>query len=264
MSGIIGAMLPLINPPDVYTVITPVYEGPLDLLLQLIEKAELDITKLSLAIVTDQFLEYINNIQDNSIDNVSSFLVIASRLIQIKSEAILPRPPVRELGEVDPGEALALQLITYKRFKEMANILAERQSREFRTYPRLAPVPRIETSFDLQGLTAEDLLLAAQYIFFQEHGGSFLGMVVSAPKITIRERIKVIAEYIKKHHNGTFEDLFVGKKHRLEVVVTFIALLELVKRKMVLAHQDGIFCEIEFEPAEIWSDELGFDLEFGE
>jgi segregation and condensation protein A len=257
-------MLPLSNPPDVYTVITPVYEGPLDLLLQLIEKAELDITKLSLAIVTDQFLEYIKNIPENPIENVSSFLVIASRLIQIKSEAILPRPPVREPGEIDPGEALAIQLITYKRFKQLSNILAERQSHEFHTYPRLAPLPRIETSFDLQGLTVDDLFLAAQYIFFQQDGGAFLGMVVSAPKITIRERIKVIAEYIKQHHKGTFEDLFIGKKHRLEVVVTFIALLELVKRKMVLAHQDGIFGDIEFEPAEIWSDELGFDLEFGE
>jgi segregation and condensation protein A len=257
-------MLPLSNPNDVYTVITPVYEGPLDLLLQLIEKAELDITRVSLAIVTDQFLDYLKNIPENSIDNVSSFLVIASRLIQIKSEAILPRPPVREPGEIDPGEALALQLITYKRFKELANILSERQSKEFRTYPRLAPVPRIETSFDLQGLTIEDLFLAAQYIFFQENSEVYLGMVVSAPRITIRERIKVIAEYIKHHHNGTFEDLFSGKKFRLEVVVTFIALLELVKRKMVLAHQDAIFGQIEFEPAEIWSDELGFDLEFGE
>jgi segregation and condensation protein A len=258
-------MLPFSHPPpDVYTVITPVYEGPLDLLLQLIEKAELDITKLSLAIVTDQFLEFIKNIPDNSIENVSSFLVIASRLIQIKSEALLPRPPTREQGEVDPGETLAMQLITYKRFKELANILAMRQTQGFRTYPRLAPVFRIDTTYDLQGLTIEDLFLAAQYIFLHENSVAYLGMVVSAPKFTIREKIKVIAEYIKQHRNGTFENLFAGKKQRLEVVVTFIALLELVKRQMVLAHQDRIFGQIEFEPAEIWSDELGFDLEFGE
>jgi segregation and condensation protein A len=257
-------MLPLSNPTDIYTVITPVYEGPLDLLLQLIEKAELDITKLSLAIVTDQFLEYIKNISENSIENVSSFLVIASRLIQIKSEAILPRPPIRESGEIDPGEALALQLITYKRFKELANILAERQNQGNHTYPRLAPLPRIETTFELQGLTIEDLFLVAQYLFLQENTESFLGMVVSAPKITIRERIKLIAEYIKQHQHGTFEDLFTGKKHRLEIVVTFIALLELVKRQLVLVHQEGIFRQIEFEPAETWSEEFGFDLEFGE
>ncbi len=132
-------MLPLSNSSDVYTVITPVYEGPLDLLLQLIEKAELDITKLSLAIVTDQFLEYIRDIPENSIENVSSFLVIASRLIQIKSEAILPRPPTREPGEIDPGEALARQLITYKRFKELANILAQRLGQRISHLPSTGP-----------------------------------------------------------------------------------------------------------------------------
>jgi len=257
-------MLPLGNPPDAYTVITPVYEGPLDLLLQLIEKSELDITKLSLALVTDQFLDYIRNIPENSIENVSSFLVIASRLIQIKSEAILPRPPSREPGEIDPGEALALQLITYKRFKELSNILANRQVQNIHTYPRLAPAPRIETSFELQGLTLEDLFLAAQYIFLQENSETFLGMVVPVPKITIREQIKVIADYIKRYQRGTFGELFIGKKHRLEIVVTFIALLELVKRRMVFAHQDGIFGQIEFEPAEIWTEDLEFDLEFGE
>lgn len=257
-------MLPLSNIPDVYTVVTPVYEGPLDLLLQLIEKAELDITKLSLAIVTDQFLGHIKNIPENSIENVSSFLVIASRLIQIKSEAILPRPPARETGEIDPGEALARQLITYKRFKELANILAERQNREIHTYPRLAPVPRIETTFELQGLTIEDLFLAAQYIFLHENSASDLGMVVYPLKITIREKIKVIADYIKQHQHGTFEDLFTGKRQRLEIVVTFIALLELVKRRVLLACQDENFGQIEFEPTEIWTDELGFDLEFGE
>ena len=257
-------MLPLNPASDVYTVVTPVYEGPLDLLLQLIEKAELDITKLSLAIITDQFLDYIRNIPENTIENVSSFLVIASRLIQIKSEAILPRPPVREPGEIDPGEALAQQLITYKRFKELAFLLADRQNHGIHTYPRLAPVHRMETTFELHGLTMEDLFLAAQYILLHDNGESFLGMVVSVPKITIREQIMVIAEFVKQHQHGTFDELFTGKKHRLEVVVTFIALLELVKRQMILAHQDGIFGQIEFERTAIWNDELGFELEFGE
>ena len=257
-------MLPIGTPTVVYTVITPVYEGPLGLLLQLIEKAELDITKLSLAIVTDQFLDYIKKFPENSIENVSSFLVIASRLIQIKSEALLPRPPIREPGEIDPGEALAQQLITYKRFKELANFLINRQNKDLHNYPRLAPNPRIEASFELQGLTMEDLFLAAQYIFLQENGGAYLGMVVSAPKITVRERIKLIADYIRHHPHGIFDELFTGKKHRLEVVVTFIALLELVKRQMIQAHQDTIFGQIEFEPAEIWNDDFGFDLEFEE
>ena len=86
-----------------YTVHTPVYDGPLDLLLNLIEHAELDITSVSLAMVTDQYLAYINGLEQISADEISAFIVIAAKLLQIKSEALLPRPPVREVGEEDTG-----------------------------------------------------------------------------------------------------------------------------------------------------------------
>src|SRR5512141_2372101 len=105
-----------------YTVTIPVYEGPLDLLLQLIERAELDITAVALAKVTDQYLTYIHKMQVPA-DEVSAFLVVAAKLLQIKSEALLPRPPVRKEGEEDPGEALARQLRIYKRFKELSGWL---------------------------------------------------------------------------------------------------------------------------------------------
>src|SRR5512143_3493905 len=88
-----------------YKIAIPVYEGPLDLLLQLIERAELDITRVSLALVTDQYLQYIHQLTDLEADDVSAFLVVAAKLLQIKSEALLPRPPAREPGEEDPGDA---------------------------------------------------------------------------------------------------------------------------------------------------------------
>src|SRR5512142_1384917 len=94
-----------------YTVAIPVYEGPLDLLLQLIERAELDITAVAIANVTDQYLAYIHKMEKQvPAEEISAFLVMAARLIQIKSEALLPRPPVHEPGEENPGEALARQL----------------------------------------------------------------------------------------------------------------------------------------------------------
>ena len=101
-----------------YKISTEVYSGPLDLLLQLIEKAELDITRLALAQVTDQYLEYMHNLEEQDAAEVSAFLVIAAKLVQIKSSALLPRSPVPSLEpEEDPGEMLARQLIIYKRFK---------------------------------------------------------------------------------------------------------------------------------------------------
>ena len=108
-----------------YTVTIPVFEGPLDLLLQLIERAELDITAVSIAQVTDQFLAHIRTMEVPA-DEISSFLVMAARLIQIKSEVLLPRPPIRQPGEENPAEELARQLRIYKRFKEVAAWLEDR------------------------------------------------------------------------------------------------------------------------------------------
>src|SRR3970282_2140475 len=122
MSGIIGSMSfsPVSHQAHAYQVSTPVYEGPLDLLLELIERAELDITRLALAQVTDQYLEYLRVLQHHNAAEVSAFLVIAARLLQIKSAALLPRPPIDHLGsdEEDPAEALARQLILSTRFTE--------------------------------------------------------------------------------------------------------------------------------------------------
>lgn len=248
-----------------YTVVTPIYEGPLDLLLQLIERAELDITRLSLAQVTDQYLEHMEQMSESlSAEEVSVFLVIASRLVQIKSEALLPRPPIREPGEEDPGEALARQLIIYKRFKELANMLAQKEALGHRSYPRNAPPPSLDTGFDLNGITIEDLLSMAQYIFSRMDDTHLLKTVVAAPRITIRQKIIQIASYIQSNRSGIFNELLSPGRARLDVVVTFLALLELVKRRLVEIHQDHLFGPIEFEPSTQWSDELSWETEFGE
>ena len=139
---------------DAYTVQIPVYEGPLDLLLQLIEHAELDITAVSLAEVTDQYLAHIHAMQVPA-DEISAFLVVAAKLLQIKSEALLPRPPVHEGGEANLGEALAQQLRIYKRFKELATWLDGRTELHLRTFLRVAPPPKIESHLDLSDITLE-------------------------------------------------------------------------------------------------------------
>ncbi len=247
-----------------YQVTTPVYEGPLDLLLQLIERAELDITKLALAQVTDQYLEHLRQIQEHAPEEVSAFLVIAARLIQIKSEVLLPRPPSREPGEEDPGDALAQQLLAYKRYREIAELLSQREGSGLRTYLRLAQPPKIEGVVDLSGVGLADLVEAAQSILIKGGIKTPLNAVVTAPKITIREKIGVIAKVLRKHGQSTFRAI-VGRKHsRLDIVVTFLALLELVKRHMVQARQEALFGEIQVETTQEWEDSAEFDLEFGE
>jgi len=246
-----------------YTVNTPVFEGPLDLLLQLIERAELDITSISLATVTDQYLTFIRALQENArADEISAFLVIAAKLIQIKSEALLPRPPVREAGEEDPGEALARQLRIYKRFKELATILEQREEQGLHTYLRLAPPPKVEGRLDLSDITLADLLEAAESIYANQKDKQSLGTVISAPKVTIREKIAYIADTLGRDKNSNFKLLVGSATSRLEIVVTFLALLELVKRYRVAAHQDGLFGSIEIERSDEWTQDEEFELEF--
>ena len=244
-----------------YTVQIPVYEGPLDLLLQLIERAELDITAVSLAMVTDQYLKHIRAMQEAKAEEISAFLVIAAKLIQIKSEALLPRPPAREAGEEDPAENLARQLRIYKRFKEISNWMEEREKAGFHSYLRLAPPPKIEGRLDLSDITLEDLLRAAEGIFLNEKEKQALGTVISAPKVTIREKISYIAEHLNKTDQASFRELIRSAKTRLEVVVTFLAMLELIKRYRVAARQETLFGDIEIQRDD-WQPEEEFELEF--
>ena len=154
-----------------YKVQTPIYEGPLDLLLSLIERSELDITSLSLALVTEQYLSYIHGLEEKaSPEEISAFLVIAAKLVQIKSEALLPRPPEREAGEEDPGTSLVEQLRLYKRFKEIGGWLMERQDQNLRTYLRIAPPPHIEPKLDLSNVTLADLHDAGAAVFHRRRG----------------------------------------------------------------------------------------------
>jgi segregation and condensation protein A len=245
-----------------YTVTIPVYEGPLDLLLRLIEHAELDITVVALAAVTDQFLTHIRQLDNARPDEISAFLVIAAKLIQIKSEALLPRPPVRDLTEDDPAENLARQLRTYKRFKEIANLLEERDARRYHTYLRLVPPPKIEGRLDLSEITLKDLLEAAKSTHLQEHEKQSLGSVISAPRITIRQKIAFISEALRKNKVSNFNSLVSPTSTRLEIVVTFLALLELIKRYRISAHQDTLFGDILIERSDEWEDEEEIELEF--
>lgn len=268
MSCIIKTMtINLVTRAAIYEVATPIYQGPLDLLLQLIENAQLDITKLALAQVTDQFLHHLRQFDERSADEVSSFLVIAARLLQIKSEVLLPRPPVREEREEDPGEALARQLLTYKRYKQVADGLAQREENGFRTYVRLAPSPKVEGKVDLDGLGLAELVDAAKYIFAMARpvdSRQSLNTVVTAPRITIREKIGSIADLLNKRKRTKFVTLLNDSYSRLDIVVTFLAVLELIKRHLVQAYQEQVFGDIELERAATWHEVKDIDLEFGE
>jgi segregation and condensation protein A len=245
-----------------YTVHTSVYDGPLDLLLNLIERAELDVTSVSLASVTDQYLAYIKSLEQINADEISAFLVIAAKLLQIKSEALLPRPPARAAGEEDVGRSLVDQLKLYKRFKEIGGWMNARQQANLRTFLRVAPPPKVEPKLDLSNLTLEKLVVAAEEAFAKERNKQPLGIIIAAPRVTIREKIDMIAKVMKEVERSSFRALLDPSASRLEIVVTFLAMLELVKRYRIHASQEDLFSDIQIDRMEEWKDDEEIDIEF--
>jgi segregation and condensation protein A len=246
---------------DAIRVDLPEYEGPLDLLLDLIERSELEITRLALASVTDQYLARLHSLPDLDAAEVSAFLVIAAKLVQIKSEALLPRPPEREPGEEDPAEALARQLILYRRFKQISVWLGQREEQNLHTFLRLAPPVQIEGKLDLSGVTLQDLILAARSVYLPEANRPLLSTVVSIPLVTIRNKIQAILRVLRERGETSFTGMLAEGHSRVEIVVTFLALLELVKRHYVETDQSGLFAEIQIHRLDELVEFDSFDLD---
>lgn len=238
-----------------YTIHTEVYDGPLDLLLDLINKAELEITKVSLAKVTDQYLEYLEKIQDLTAIEVSSFLVIAAKLIQIKSEALLPRPPMREIDEEDLGESLARQLRVYQRVKESSQWFRELEEQGKHTFIRLAPPHVIDDQLDLSGVGIQDLINLFKALYRYEEDAVPLTSVVAIPKITIRNKIRELITDLRKGKSLSYTRILPKNYTRVEAIILFLAILELVKQNYAIAEQTGLFSDINISASEKTFDE---------
>lgn len=239
---------------DAYTVQLPDFEGPLDLLLHLIEREKLDISAISLAQVADQFLSTVRQMEQVEAADLADFLVIAVKLVWIKSRLLLPqpRPPSDSDEEEDPAEALARQLREYKRFKEAAASLRSIEEAGLRTYLRDAPPPELEQKLRPDGGLLTELLAAARTAFAALNASAAeipQGMV--APfKMTIHDQILHIHEVTRGNRRVTFRSLLSQARHRLEIIVTLLAVLELIKRQHISVSQDAAFGEIVIEAVE--------------
>jgi segregation and condensation protein A len=230
-----------------YKISTDVFEGPLDLLLQLIENAELDITKLSLAKVTDQFLKYLQNLTDRDPIEVSAFLVIGAKLVFIKSSILLPSQlEIDEDTQEDIGYQLARQLIEYKKYKRAALWLNERQENGLRSYYRVSPPPVTHEKIDLSGMDVFDLIEILMDAYFTHDHETPMSDVVTITPLTIRKRIQEIKNLMQVHNEMNFSKFIEENNSRLNIVVTFLALLELIKNYALTAAQDYPFREIRF------------------
>jgi len=205
----------------------PVFEGPLDLLLHLIEKEELDITRIALAQVTDQYLAYVRDLEQQRTRELADFLVIAAKLLLIKSIALLPRAPEPRSEVEDVGNDLVEQLRIYKRFKQIAGVLNERQNEGLQSYIRIAPVPRPAPQLDLGNVTLDDLLATAIDVLF--------------------DKVARIDNELSRHHQLRFRDILQDAYDRIEIIVTLLAVLEMIKMGRIAVHQEELFGEIIIE-----------------
>jgi segregation and condensation protein A len=223
----------------------------LDLLLQLIEEQELDITKVALAQVTDQFLQHVDAMrEDPDIEDIADFLVVAAKLLWIKSRALLPRREKSERSsqdEDDVGDELIQQLRTYRQYKEAAQQLRERDAADLRSHVRIAPLPRPrEVHVDFGGFTTSQLCELAQAVFYPTDRPRPED-AIQRPRISISQQITLIRKRLTGLRKIGFRSLLGHRPTRLEVVVTLQAVLELIKQQLLQARQSQRFGDIMLE-----------------
>lgn len=236
-----------------YRIDLPAFAGPLDLLLHLIEREELDITAISLVQVTEQYLAQIKALQGDRLEHLIDFLVIAARLVLIKSRALLPQAPAslsEEEEEEDPAEALVRQLRQYKQFKQAAAWLGQREELGLRTYLRVAPPPKIEGSLDMSDVTVETLMAAVRAALARAEERQDSVSLARPRRVTIESQIQRLRQRMRSKKPALFQELLPNAASRLEIAVTLLAVLELIKRREIWVQQSALFGPIEIIAAD--------------
>jgi len=237
-----------------YKVRLEVFEGPLDLLLYLIKRDEVDIHEISIERITRQYLEYLQAFKELNIELAGEFVVMAANLIYLKSRSLLPvdqQPPDEDAEEDDPRWDLIRQLIEYKKFKEAAAELHQRELEQEGIFLREgASGSLVEDPLRLRDVGIFQLINAFQVLIRRVEARQEV-QEISSERFSVSEKIDAILQRIGRGAPVRFSDLFGTVASRVEVVVTFLALLELIRLKQVCAIQKNIFEEIEIAAATV-------------
>lgn len=245
-----------------YTIQLPVFEGPLDLLLRLIERAELEITSIAVAQVADQYLAHVRQMEAPEPRALSEFLVLAARLILIKSRALLPKAPsVAQAADPSPdmlAEELAEQLRVYQRLKQAAELFRAWESEGRRVFSRSAPPPELP-SLEVEPirLSLRDMLRAIERRMRLLNASEFQNeTLVLEPRLSVREAAERIRSRLERQQWFTFTDLLSLNCTRQEVIVYLWAILELLKRQVVQVEQTTLFGEVSVGRGSAWQAEI--------
>ena len=234
-----------------------VFEGPLDLLLHLIEKNKVDIYDIPIAMITDQYMEYVSGMESEDMELVSEFLVMAATLLDIKSRMLLPVEKEEEEEKEDPREELVARLLEYKMCRYLSRELKEREEEAGRNFFKGPTVPKevadyeppVNTEELLSGLTLRRLGEIFQAVLSRQEQRidpvrSQFGVIHKEP-FRVSDKIKSILEYTGTHRRFSFRSLLNKQAGRTELIVTFLAVLELIRMGSLCCEQNGIDGEID-------------------
>jgi len=251
-----------------YVVRLPIFEGPLDLLLHLIEKRQMEITTISLVAVTDQYLAYLQHweAEDLPVANMAAFVSIAARLLFIKSQSLLPRisrdePTEEAESAAEMAEELQRHLVEYKLTKEIATHLRQREVSGLQTHGRSGLLAGIEAQLAwtppaLVGLEVQSLTTAFQRLLELRakeaaNGADFL----PTARITVKERISEIANLLKTNPSLLLTEVIENESSRFVIIVTFLAVLEMWKHERIAVRQESLLGPILLERGTRWMEE---------
>ena len=241
------------------TVKLQVYEGPLDLLLYLLDKNKVNIYDIPIVEITAQYMEYIAEMKRQDLDVLSEFLVMAATLIDIKSKMLLPRNPGDEEEETDPRAELVQQLLEYKMYKCMAYELKDRQVDAQRVMFKKPTIPEEVLAYE-EPLNVEELVSDITLAKLNEIFKSIMRKQqdkidplrskfgkIEKEEVSLEEKTEYLENYATTHKHFSFRSLLEAQSSKVEVIVTFLAILELMKTGKILISQEHIFDDIQID-----------------
>jgi segregation and condensation protein A len=228
-------------PPDALEVILEAFEGPLDLLLYLIKRQNINIVDIPIAEITRQYMDYISLMETLRLELAAEYLVMAAMLAEIKSRMLLPRP-IEEGDEEDPRAELIRRLQEYERIKKAAEDLDGLPRLEREIHLAQAGLPELERRLPLPDVTLQELLISLREVL--QRSEAFSSHHIQREPLSVRERMTRVLEQLRNGGHVEFVSLFTVEEGRLGVVVSFLAILELVKESLVEIIQSEPFAPI--------------------
>ena len=228
-------------PPDALTVFLEAFEGPLDLLLYLIKRQNIDILNIPIAVITRQYMEYIQLMGELELELAAEYLVMASMLAEIKSRMLLPRP-IESADEDDPRAELIRRLQEYEQFKKAAEDLDAIDRLERDIHLTDIKIPQIEIKMPLPEVQIKDLLIAFRDVV--NRAEQFASHHLEREPLSVRDRMVIVLNKISADRFTSFEDFFEIDEGRMGVVVSFLAILELLKESLIELVQSEAYAPI--------------------